>query len=86
MDGETVEIDLDDLTIEEVEIFEEITGIPIDELGGAGKPKGKMLRALAYLSKRRTDPSITLEEVGRLRLKVSTGVANSPLDGNGSVK
>ena len=77
-------VDLDELTIAEIETVEEITGIPIDRLGDANSPKGKMLRALALVKLRRTDPTVTAEQVGEMRIRLSGGDA-SPLDVNGSV-
>jgi len=68
---DSLTVDLDDLTIEEVEQVEDITGVPIDELAQqSGRPKGRMLRALAFVVLRRDDPSVTLEDVGKLRLKL----------------
>ena len=79
-----IEIDIDDLTIDEVILFEEQTGCPIDELGAAGRMKGPMLRALAFIAERRKNPTVTLEEIGRLKISVATGVPSSPLDSNGA--
>lgn len=60
--------DLDDLTIEEIELLEEKTGVPIDEIGGKGIKKGTMLRTMAYIMKRRENPEFTWEEAGKLRI------------------
>ena len=49
-DSEHFNIDITDLTIAEVVEIEERTGLPLDALGQADKPKGKMLQALAYIS------------------------------------
>ena len=75
-DSEHFNIDINDLTIAEVVEIEERTGLPLDALGQADKPKGKMLQALAYISKRRDDPSFTWEMAGAL--KIST--ASDPVD------
>jgi hypothetical protein len=64
----TITIDVEDLTIEEIEIVEDVTGRAFDEAFQPGAPKGRLMRALAYVSERRTNPSITLEEVGKRRL------------------
>jgi hypothetical protein len=58
------EIDLDDLTINDIETIEEITGHPIDKLADPNMPKGKMLRAMAFIKERRVNPDATPESVG----------------------
>ena len=75
-DSEHFNIDISDLTIAEVVEIEERTGLPLDALGQADKPKGKMLQALAYISKRRDNPDFTWEMAGAL--KIST--ASDPVD------
>ena len=75
-DIEHFNIDINDLTISEVVEIEERTGLPLDALGQADKPKGKMLQALAYISKRRDNPDFTWEMAGAL--KIST--ASDPVD------
>ncbi len=49
-DSEHFNIDINDLTIAEVVEIEDRTGLPLDALGQADKPKGRMLQALAYIS------------------------------------
>ena len=75
-DIEHFNIDINDLTIGEIVEIEERTGLPLDALGQADKPKGKMLQALAYISKRRDNPDFTWEMAGEL--KIST--ASDPVD------
>ena len=75
-DNEHFNIDINDLTIAEVVEIEERTGLPLDALGQADKPKGKMLQALAYISKRRDNPDFTWEMAGAL--KISTDA--TPVD------
>ena len=65
-------IDLEDLTIAEVVEIEERTGLPLDALGQADKPKGKMLQALAFISKRRANPDFTWEQAGELRINTTS--------------
>jgi hypothetical protein len=60
---------LNDLTIEEIEMVEDIIDAPIDELSSKGMKKGKVLRALAYINARRTNPEFTLEEAGKFRVR-----------------
>ena len=69
-DNEHLNIDINDLTIAEVVEIEERTGLPLDALGQADKPKGKMLQALAFVSKRRDDPDFTWEMARRPPLRL----------------
>ena len=57
-------IDINDLTIAEVVLIEEMTGLPLDALGQPDVPKGKMMQALAFISKKRV-------------LRVTTTLTNS---------
>lgn len=66
-------VDLNKLTISEVEMIEDITGEPIDALGKPGAKKGRMMRAMAYVVMRRDNPDITLDEVGDLTLVTPEG-------------
>ena len=61
-------VDINSLTIAEVVEIEDRTGLPLDALGQADKPKGRMLQALAYISKRRDDPDFTWEMAGELKI------------------
>lgn len=61
-------LDVEDLTLDEVAEIENITGVAIDDAFNEGAPKGKALKAFAYVLMLREDPSVTLEQVGRLKL------------------
>ena len=61
--------DFESLTLEEVEQIELIAGTSIDQLMDAGAPKGKALKAIIFIIKRREDPSFTLEQAGKIPLK-----------------
>ena len=61
-------VDINSLTIAEVVEIEDRTGMPLDALGQADKPKGRMLQALAWISKRREDPDFTWEMAGELKI------------------
>ena len=74
-------IDINDLTIAEVVLIEEMTGLPLDALGQADVPKGKMMQALAFISKRREDPDFTWEEAGELRISAVSEKVD-PTDGD----
>ena len=81
-DSEHFNIDINDLTIAEVVEIEDRTGMPLDALGQADKPKGRMLQALAYISKRRDNPDFTWEMAGAL--KISTD--STPVDPSAGVE
>lgn len=61
--------DFESLTLDEVEQIELIAGTSIDQLMDAGQPKGKALKAIIYIIKKRQDPSFTLEQAGQIPLK-----------------
>jgi hypothetical protein len=61
--------DFESLTLEEVETIELITGSSIDQLMDAGQPKGKALKAIIYVIKKRKDPNYTLEQAGKIPLR-----------------
>lgn len=75
--SDALTIDLEDLTIEEVEVLEEITDTALDELFAPGAKKGRVLRALAYIAARRDNPNVTLEEVGSKRLVIQDDAEDS---------
>mgnify|MGYP003639133333 CR=1 FL=1 len=68
---EVFTVDIDNLTINDIETIEEMTGVAIDKLGDPDMPKGKMMRALAFVKARKTDPTATPESVGNLVLQIS---------------
>lgn len=72
MADDVFEVDLESLKVREIEEIEEITGLPLSEMLGSGKPLGKSLRAIAYVVRKRTDPSFTLEQAGELTIKLET--------------
>tara|TARA_Y100001963_G_scaffold130593_1_gene187042 strand:- start:1288 stop:1539 length:252 start_codon:yes stop_codon:yes gene_type:complete len=64
-----VEVDIEALKIREIEELEEISGMSVDNLEADDAPKGKLLRALAYIVKKRENPDFTLEDAGELVIK-----------------
>lgn len=53
------------LTLDEIETIENITGVSIDSLADEGTPKGKNLKAIIYVMKKREDASFTIEQAGK---------------------
>lgn len=82
MADEYLEIDLNNLRIREIEEIEEIAGKPFDELFANGSPRGKSLRALGFIVKKRENPTFTLEDAGELIIKVKTD--DEPADPTGA--
>lgn len=48
-------IQIDKLTLGEIDKVESLAGVSISQLGEDGTPKGKMLAALAFVAKRREE-------------------------------
>lgn len=59
---------IEDLKVREIEELEEIMDCPFDECFVAGKPKGKTMRVIGYLVKKRENPDFTMEQAGELRI------------------
>ncbi|MFJ8386221.1 hypothetical protein ACIQ9Q_17185 [Streptomyces sp. NPDC094438] len=67
--GEVLSLDIDSLTIDEIDVIEDIIDGPLDSLAKPGARKAKLLRAMAVVIKRRDDPSFTAEDAGSLRIQ-----------------
>ncbi len=61
-------LDLDELTIEEVEAIEDILDAPFESAFAPNAKRGKAMRVLAFITMRRTNPEVTMEEVGKVRI------------------
>ena len=68
----TLNLDLNDLTIGEISEIEELSNLPFDAMNDPTKPKGRLLQAMAYVSKKRTDPNFTFEMAGALKLNIDS--------------
>jgi len=60
--------DFESLTLEEVEIIENLTGESIDQAFGNGKPKGKALKSFIWIMMKRENPKFTMEEASKFTL------------------
>jgi hypothetical protein len=60
--------DFESLTLNEVEQIELITGNSIDQILDAGQAKGKAMKAIIFIMKRRTNPEFTLEQAGEISM------------------
>jgi hypothetical protein len=61
--------DFESLTLEEVELIENLTNSSIDEAFENGKPKGKALSAFVWVVLKRDNPSYKMEDAKKLSLK-----------------
>ena len=61
-------MNINDLTLGEVEEVENYAGLPLAALAEPEAKKGKLLVALAWVLKRKQDPSFTLEHAKRLSM------------------
>jgi hypothetical protein len=60
--------DFESLTLNEVEQIELITGNSIDQILDAGQAKGKAMKAIIFIMKKRIDPEFTLEQAGNISM------------------
>lgn len=63
-----MDFDIDTLTIAEVEVIEDATGQPFDDIFSDKGPKAKMLRAIAYVAGRRENPDFTWDDAGQAQI------------------
>lgn len=66
-----LEFDIDDLTIGEMEDLEEAAGISVGQLGEltTSNISAKTLKAIAWVMARRSDPTITLDDMRDVKVK-----------------
>ena len=60
--------DFESLTLEEVELIENLVGESIDQAFGDGKPKGKALKVFTWIVMKRDNPKFTIEEASQYTL------------------
>jgi hypothetical protein len=60
--------DFESLTLEEVELIENLVGESIDQAFGDGKPKGKALKVFTWIVIKRDNPKFTIEEASKYTL------------------
>ena len=61
--------DFESLTLEEVEVIENLTNTSIDEAFANGKPKGKALSAFVWVVQKRNNPDYKMEDAKKISLK-----------------
>lgn len=70
---ENVNLNVDDLTVAEIEAIEDKLDTSFDSFAQDGAKRGKFLRAIAWISMRRTNPDFSWEEAGNLKITDLTG-------------
>jgi hypothetical protein len=68
------QFDFESLTLEEVELIENLTNSSIDEAFANGKPKGKALAAFVWVVMKRDNPNYKMEEAKKISLKEALGM------------
>jgi hypothetical protein len=66
--------DFESLTLNEVEQIELITGNSIDQILDAGQAKGKAMKAIIFIMKKRIDPDFTIEQAGEISMTEANGL------------
>lgn len=69
--------DFETLTIGEVETIEHISGNPIDALMDDKSLKGKSLKAVVFVIKKRENAMFTLEDAAKLSFKDAMDILNA---------
>jgi hypothetical protein len=68
------DFDFDSLTLEEVELIENLTNLSIDEAFSSGNPKGKALSAFVWVVLKRNNPTYKMEDAKKITLKQALGM------------
>jgi hypothetical protein len=63
------QFDFESLTLEEVELIENLTNTGIDQAFADGKPKGKALAAFVWVVLKRDNPNYKMEDAKKVSLK-----------------
>ena len=69
INGRKYSIDLDDLTVDEIEVVEDEFDKPVDELTSSDWRRTKMIRCLVYFLLRRDGQDVSMEDVREIRLQ-----------------
>jgi hypothetical protein len=66
--------DFESLTLEEVELIENLTNSSIEQAFTDGKPKGKALSAFVWVVLKRDNPNYKMEDAKKISLKDALGM------------
>jgi hypothetical protein len=73
---------LPDMELNELEVLEEVGGINLRELEDIAVTV-RLVKALVYVSMRRSDPAATIEDAGHVKLSVLNALAGEVANTNG---
>ena len=62
-------IKFEELTLGEIELVENLLNASIDQAFADGKPKGRAIRVLYWVSKKRENPNLKFEDTEKLTQK-----------------
>jgi hypothetical protein len=62
-------IDFNSMTLNEIELIEQLTSRNIDSIMADDAPRGRSFKAIIFVYKKRTDPNFTFEQAGLLSLE-----------------
>lgn len=85
-DQETIELDFDKLTLGEFEEIEDIAGYEAVQKLMSGVVTAKSLVAVAYVIKRRNNPSFTMDDAKKLRFASLKQPEETPQGKDGSAE
>lgn len=71
---EEMSFDANNLTLGEVALVEDMSGLPIGAIAEDDKPKGKALAALILVMKKREDPKYTMAQAMNMQLSEATAL------------
>lgn len=61
-------IEIEELTLNEIDLIESTLDMPVERIADPGAKKGAVLRAMVWVMGRRENPDLTLEEAGNMKL------------------
>jgi hypothetical protein len=70
-------IDFNSLTLDEVELVENLTQKSIETIMDDGVPRGRALKALVFILRKRIDPEYTIEQAGKVNLAEAAEIFQS---------
>lgn len=76
----SVTVAIEGLTLDEIELVENLAQRPIETLMNEDAPKGRTLKALVFVIQKRTNPDVKFEDIGRMNLTETMEVVNGLAD------
>jgi hypothetical protein len=59
---------LNDMTIDDIAEVERLSGQPLADLSNSAAMKGKLMKAIVFVLRRRDNPEFTFEDAGRMTM------------------